>query len=115
MAEKVSLYKHAAELHLTKRSDPAAASELLEKATELQPGDRYFSASPFFHVAGMGMALVALSAGVTVLPCPGFSLAEWERLKQYRPTHAQLVPTMIDMLLAAGAAVLVWPLRNRSA
>ncbi|HEY4118588.1 MAG TPA: tetratricopeptide repeat protein [Byssovorax sp.] len=40
VAEKVSLYKKAADLHTQKRSDPGAAAELLEKATELQPGDR---------------------------------------------------------------------------
>ncbi len=40
VAEKVRLYRKAAEIHQTKRSDPAAAAELLVKASELQPADR---------------------------------------------------------------------------
>src|SRR5262249_29963222 len=39
-AEQVLLYKKAAEIHLTKRRDPARAADLLVKATELQPTDR---------------------------------------------------------------------------
>ncbi|MFO0763004.1 MAG: tetratricopeptide repeat protein [Byssovorax sp.] len=39
-AEKVRLYRKAAEIHTTKRSDPGAAADLLVKATELQPNDR---------------------------------------------------------------------------
>lgn len=39
-AEKVSLYRKAADIHLTKRSDPGSAADLLVKATELVPGDR---------------------------------------------------------------------------
>ncbi len=39
-AEKVVLYRKAADLHLGKRSDPAAAADLLVKATELAPTDR---------------------------------------------------------------------------
>ncbi len=40
VAEKVGLYKKGAEIHLHKRNDPATAAQFLEKATELQPGDR---------------------------------------------------------------------------
>ena len=80
-----------------------ARSEIYRSAIELGVGDRYCSASPFFHVAGMGMALVALGLGATVIPCPGFSVEEWGRLGRLEPTHALLVPTMIDMLLAEGA------------
>ncbi len=39
-AEKVRLFRKAAEIHTTKRSDPGSAADLLVKATELQPGDR---------------------------------------------------------------------------
>jgi tetratricopeptide (TPR) repeat protein len=39
-AEKVRLYRKAAEIHQQKRSDPGAAADLLVKATELSPGDR---------------------------------------------------------------------------
>jgi tetratricopeptide (TPR) repeat protein len=40
VAEKVRLYRKAAEIHQTKRSDPAAAAVLLVKASELAPTDR---------------------------------------------------------------------------
>lgn len=40
VAEKVRLFRKAAEIHQTKRSDPAAAAVLLVKASELQPTDR---------------------------------------------------------------------------
>src|SRR5262249_44726366 len=39
-AEKVRLYRKAAEIHQSKRSDPGKAADLLVKATELQPNDR---------------------------------------------------------------------------
>src|SRR5262249_23677571 len=39
-AEKVVLYRKAADLHLTKRSDPGRAADLLVKASELAPADR---------------------------------------------------------------------------
>ena len=39
-AEKVRLYRKAAEIHQQKRSDPGAAADLLVKATELSPTDR---------------------------------------------------------------------------
>lgn len=38
--QKVALYRKAAQIHMEKRSDPGRAAELLEKASELQPGDR---------------------------------------------------------------------------
>lgn len=39
-ADKVRLYRKAAEIHQQKRSDPGAAADLLVKASELSPGDR---------------------------------------------------------------------------
>jgi tetratricopeptide (TPR) repeat protein len=39
-AEKVRLYRKAAEIHQQKRSDPGAAADLLVKASELSPNDR---------------------------------------------------------------------------
>jgi golgin subfamily B member 1 len=39
-AEKVRLYRKAAEIHQQKRSDPGAAADLLVKASELAPTDR---------------------------------------------------------------------------
>jgi tetratricopeptide (TPR) repeat protein len=39
-AEKVALYRKAADIHTTKRKDPGSAADLLVKASELQPNDR---------------------------------------------------------------------------
>jgi tetratricopeptide (TPR) repeat protein len=39
-AEKVRLFRKAAEIHQQKRGDPGAAADLLVKASELQPSDR---------------------------------------------------------------------------
>lgn len=39
-AEQVALYRKAAEIHQSRRNDPARAAELLERASELAPGDR---------------------------------------------------------------------------
>jgi tetratricopeptide (TPR) repeat protein len=39
-ADKVRLYRKAAEIHQQKRSDPGAAADLLVKASELSPSDR---------------------------------------------------------------------------
>ncbi|MFT3775594.1 MAG: tetratricopeptide repeat protein [Minicystis sp.] len=39
-AEKVRLYRKAAEIHQTKRNDPGSAADLLVKASELSPNDR---------------------------------------------------------------------------
>jgi tetratricopeptide (TPR) repeat protein len=39
-SQKVTLYRKAADIHMTKRSDPGRAADLLVKASELQPGDR---------------------------------------------------------------------------
>ena len=80
----------------------AARARVYAEVIELGSGDRYCSTSPFYHVAGMGMALVALGVGATVLPCAGFTFAEWQRMQALAPTHVLVVPTMIDMLLAAG-------------
>ncbi len=39
-AQKVQLYRKAAEIHLGKRNDPGSAADLLEKASERAPNDR---------------------------------------------------------------------------
>jgi tetratricopeptide (TPR) repeat protein len=39
-AEKVTLYRKAADIQQSKRKDPGAAADLLMKASELQPNDR---------------------------------------------------------------------------
>jgi len=79
-----------------------ARTAIYAETVELGPGDAYCTASPWYHLAGMGMALLALGAGAATVPCPGYSLAEWRRVRALRPSHVMLVPTVIDMLLAAG-------------
>jgi fatty-acyl-CoA synthase len=47
----------------------------------VRPGDRYFSARPFFHVAGTTLSiLVALSAGACLLTTPTFDAGESLRI-----------------------------------
>lgn len=66
------------------------------------PGDRFCSASPFHHTAGVTMAFTALGAGVTVIPQAWFSVERWREAGRLGVTHALLVPTMIDLLLSEG-------------
>jgi acyl-CoA synthetase (AMP-forming)/AMP-acid ligase II len=66
------------------------------------PGDRFSTASPFHHTAGINMVLTALGRGATVLPMAWFDLEGWQGLGTLGVTHALLVPTMIDRLLEAG-------------
>ncbi|WP_395106227.1 AMP-binding protein [Actinomadura sp. SCN-SB] len=65
-------------------------------------GDLFTGAAPFHHVAGAGMVLVALGAGAGVASVPWFSVDAWRWVRQIRPTHVMIVPTMIEMLLRTG-------------
>lgn len=69
-------------------------------AIELGPGDRYCSASPFHHTAGVAMTFTALGVGAAVIPQAGFDPAKWALAGRLGATCALLVPTMIDILLA---------------
>lgn len=69
----------------------------------LNPASVYASASPFHHIAGWGNVAVALGAGATIVPVPRFTVEGWQDLGPPGITHALLVPTMIDMLLAKDA------------
>ena len=66
-------------------------------------GDRYVSASPFHHTAGVTMVFTVLGLGGAVLPQARFSVEGWREAGRLGVTHALLVPTMIDLLLAEGA------------
>jgi acyl-CoA synthetase (AMP-forming)/AMP-acid ligase II len=70
---------------------------------ELGPGSIYASSSPLHHIAGLGMLLVALGSGATLLTFAGFSVQSWLDLGRRHVTHALLVPTTIDILLEHGA------------
>ncbi len=69
---------------------------------EIGPGDRYCSASPFHHTAGVAMDVTVLGMGVAIVPQDWFSLDNWRRAGRLGVTCALLVPTMIEMLLSAG-------------
>jgi acyl-CoA synthetase (AMP-forming)/AMP-acid ligase II len=69
----------------------------------LQPGCVYASASGFHHIAGLGNYAVALAAGAALAPMPRFTVESWRALGGLHVTHALTVPTMLEMLLEAGA------------
>jgi acyl-CoA synthetase (AMP-forming)/AMP-acid ligase II len=81
----------------------AARIEIYGPAIAMGPGDRYCSASPFHHTAGVNMVFTALGRGVAVIPQAWFSVEGWREAGRLGVTHALLVPTMIDLLLEQGA------------
>jgi acyl-CoA synthetase (AMP-forming)/AMP-acid ligase II len=80
----------------------AARVRVYDDVMPVGPGDRFCTASPFHHTAGINMVLTVLARGATVLPMARFDLDGWRRMGALSVTHALLVPTMIDQLLAAG-------------
>jgi len=64
------------------------------------PGDLYYSASPYYHTAGISMTLSILGGGGALFPQPWFTVDDWPDVARAGVTHALLVPTMIDMLLS---------------
>jgi len=72
-------------------------------ALELGAGDRYCSASPFSHTAGVAMVYTVLGVGASVIPQDWFSIENWRLAGELDVTCCLLVPTMIDILLEAGA------------
>lgn len=81
----------------------AARVAIYGSAMLFGPGDRFCSASPFHHTAGVTMTFTALGQGVTVIPQARFSVEGWREAGRLGVTHMLLVPTMIDLLLAQGA------------
>ncbi|HVW45221.1 MAG TPA: AMP-binding protein [Amycolatopsis sp.] len=71
----------------------------------------YATGSPIHHIGGLGNLLVAVASGATVVATSSFSTGWWRGLASLGVTHAMLVPSMIEMLLDAGALHLV-PLRT---
>jgi acyl-CoA synthetase (AMP-forming)/AMP-acid ligase II len=69
----------------------------------LSRGDLYCSTGGFHHTGGAGMLLVAAACGAGFVPFPRFSIDAWKAVAELKPTCALLVPTMIDLLLEAGA------------
>jgi acyl-CoA synthetase (AMP-forming)/AMP-acid ligase II len=77
--------------------------DVYREAMQIGPGDRYCSASPFYHTAGVAMDVTVLGMGVAIIPQDWFSVENWRRAGRLGATCTLLVPTMIDMLLAKGA------------
>jgi acyl-CoA synthetase (AMP-forming)/AMP-acid ligase II/alkylation response protein AidB-like acyl-CoA dehydrogenase len=69
----------------------------------LGAADRYCSASPFAHTAGITMTYTVLGLGAAIIPQDWFSIEKWREAGRLGMTCGLLVPTMIDMLLEAGA------------
>ncbi len=81
----------------------AQRSVLNAALCELAPGCVYASASGFHHIAGLGNYAVALAAGAALAPMGSFTVHMWRALADLHVTHALTVPTMLEMLLEAGA------------
>ncbi len=71
----------------------------------LGPTSIYATASPFHHIAGLGMLFVALGSGSALCPLPRFTADSWEEVIARGTTHALLVPSMVDQLLDDGRLV----------
>jgi acyl-CoA synthetase (AMP-forming)/AMP-acid ligase II len=80
----------------------AARIRVYDGVMPIGPGDRFCTASPLHHTAGINMVLTALGRGATVLPVGWFDVDAWAPLGELGVTHALLVPTMIDRLLELG-------------
>jgi acyl-CoA synthetase (AMP-forming)/AMP-acid ligase II len=80
----------------------AARVRVYDGVMAIGPGDRFCTASPLHHTAGINMVLTALGRGATVLPMGWFDVDAWTQLGELGVTHALLVPTMIDRLLELG-------------
>ncbi len=81
----------------------AARARVNTGLVELGPATVYTTASPFHHIAGLGMLAVALASGSAVACFPEFSIPAWQGLGALGVTHALVVPTMVEMLLEADA------------
>jgi len=68
-------------------------------AVRLGPGAVYATASPFHHIAGLGMLCVALGSGAALSPLSRFTADTWSEVIGRGTTHALLVPSMIEQLL----------------
>ena len=80
----------------------AVRARLAAATVHLGSGSVFASASPFHHLAGIGMYTNALGCGAAVAPMARFSVEAFTALSTLGVTHAVLVPTMIDDLLASG-------------
>ena len=75
---------------------------LYHRVMGIGPGDRYCSASPFHHTAGVSMVFTVLGCGARGDPAGVVQHRRWREAGTLGVTHALLVPTMIDLMLAEG-------------
>jgi acyl-CoA synthetase (AMP-forming)/AMP-acid ligase II len=109
-ADSVAVYLHTGgttgapkRVPLTQRV-LALRSAVLAGLTAMDGPDAvYATGSPIHHIGGLGNTLAALSAGAAVVATASFSPEWWRGLKAHGVTHALLVPSMIEMLLADDA------------
>lgn len=78
-------------------------SAVLTGLTGMDTQTVYATGSPIHHIGGLGNMLAALSAGAAVVATASFSADWWRGLERFGVTHALLVPSMIEMLITAGA------------
>lgn len=84
-------------------SQMAARSTLLTDLMRLDRDSVLVAGSPFHHIAGLGMVFVALATGATTAEFPSFSVERWLEVGSAGMTHAALVATHVEMIVAAGA------------
>lgn len=82
----------------------AARARVYAGVCGLGPESCCAAVAPFHHVAGLGNVAVALAAGARITGLPRFSVGGWGLLRELGVTHTNVVPAMLEMLLAAGQA-----------
>ena len=80
----------------------AARARVNGMLCELDPDSFYGGSAPFHHQSGVGNAVVALGAGARMTGIPHFTVEGWRLLCDIGATHTTMVPSMLEMLLAAG-------------
>jgi acyl-CoA synthetase (AMP-forming)/AMP-acid ligase II len=117
-ADSVAVYLHTGGTTGAPKRVPLTQRVLLRRSAVLAgltgmdgPAAVYATGSPIHHIGGLGNTLAALSAGAAVVATAAFSVDWWRGLRPHGVTHALLVPSMIEMLLAARALDAV-PLRT---
>ncbi|MFJ8816437.1 class I adenylate-forming enzyme family protein [Amycolatopsis thermoflava] len=108
--ESVGVYLHTGGTTGAPKRVPLTQQVLARRSAVLsglarfdEPDAVFATGSPVHHIGGLGNVLVALSAGATVVATRSFGVGWWRGLKALGVTHALLVPSMIEMLLADGA------------
>ncbi|WP_433472297.1 class I adenylate-forming enzyme family protein [Spirillospora sp. CA-142024] len=80
----------------------AARARVNGALCELGPDSLYGGSAPFHHLSGLGNVAVALGAGARMTGIPRFTVEGWRHLCAMGATHTSMVPSMLEMLLAAG-------------